>query len=357
MPDGRQQIREFIEAGARPVTADEIVANGRAPMGRSPDRAVRGIRRLGLYGAVAVPAAILALIIGLAVAPSGVTGHAPPGDIASVLARAADGAATEPALVPGPAAYLYVRTLTGTIDFAASSPGKPLEQFYVEEVDQTWSNAHGLGAQRVDGVGRPRFVSGADRSAWRADGSKPLRAGVGAGTEVNATAGSYDVTDLPTDPARLPAYFARQRVLPPRPSSGSDAMWLFSSALAYLQHGASSTQRAALLRFIATIPGVEDKGAARSLGTGQPGTLLSLAPAQRDQGSTAVQAVLDVTTSALREVRTVDLGHGGHIESYSDFLAAGLTGATDAMPAGVPSLPAAWPHGTAREPAPGSVYR
>jgi len=133
-------------------------------------------------------------------------------------------------------------------------------------------------------------------------------------------------------------------------------MWLFSSALAFLQHGASSTQRAVLLRFIATIPGVEDKGSTTSLGTGEPGTLLSLRSGRGDQASTAVQAVLDVATSELREVRTVDL-RGGRVESYSDFLVAGLTGRTGVAPSGAPPLPSAWPHGTAREPAPGSVYR
>jgi hypothetical protein len=354
MPELGEQIRDFIESGARPVTADEVLANVRAPVMRQPRGTARlGYRRFGMYMAVTLAAASVALIVGLAIAPAGVSHLHAEGlhasSARSALVRAATSAAVQPALVPTPGQFLYVRTLSGSIDFTASSPGKPLEQFYVQELNQEWSTPAAVSTHSSEVVGVPRFVTGADRNAWRAAGAKPLSSGVGGGV----TPVDVDVADLPTDPSLVQAYLTRQPALSPRPSSGSDAAWLFTTALGYLQGGASSAQRSALLRFIDTIPGVYDGGPATTLGTNAAGTLLSIRSAAKES---AVQAILDVATSQLLEVRTVDAPQGGHVQAYTDFLFAGITDTVHAAPPGAPPLPAVWPHGTTREPAPGSVY-
>jgi hypothetical protein len=349
MPELREQLRDFIESGARPVTADEVLAR-RFPARRSSSpMSPPVVRRFAMYAAVAVAAAVVALIVGLAVAPAGPRLVTRGLSVPTVLAKAATAAAVEPSVAAGPGQFLYVRTLTGSVDFTGSSPGKPLEQFYVQQLNQLWSTATGAVAVSSEVVGVPRFVSGRDRAAWRADGSKLLRSGTGGG----ATAAFYDVADLPTDPARLNAYFTRQGDLTPRPPSGRDAAWRFTTALDFLQGGASSAQRAALLRYIDTIPGVRDQGSATTLGTNATGTLLSISSDQRKE---SVQAILDVATSQLLEVRTVDAAQGGRIGDYSDFIFSGVADAARVAPPGAPPLPVAWPHGTGKEPAPGSVY-
>jgi hypothetical protein len=350
MPELREQLRDFIESGARPVTADEIVGR-RVPARRrsSGHMSPPAVGWFAMYAAVAVAASTVALIVGLAVAPAGPHLVTRALSLPTVLAKAATAAAAEPAVAAGPGQFLYVRTLTGSVDFTGSSPGKPLEQFYVQQLNQVWSTATATAAVSSEVVGVPRFVSGRDRAAWRADGSKPLRSGAGGG----AAPASYDVADLPTEPSRLNAYFARQPNLTPRPPSGRDAVWRFTSALNFLQSGASSAQRAALLRYIDTIPGVLDRGSATAMGTHETGTLLSMAS---DQKKDAVQAILDVATSQLLEVRTVDAVHGGRIGDYADVLFAGVADAARVAPSGAPPLPVAWPHGMGKEPAPGSVY-
>ena len=349
MPELHEQLRDFIESGARPVTADEILAR-RVPAGRSSDHmSPPAVGRFAMYAAGAVAAATVALIVGLAVAPAGPRPVSRGLSAPTVLAKAAAAAAAEPVVAAGPGQFLYVRTLTGSVDFTGSSPGKPLEQFYVQQLNQVWSTATVAATVSSEVVGGPRFVSGRDRAAWRADGSKPLKSGAGGG----AAPASYDVADLPTDPSQLSAYFARQPNLTSRPPTGSDAVWRFTSALDFLQSGASSAQRAALLRYIDTIPGVQDRGSATTLGTNETGTLLSIASAQKKE---AVQAILDVATSQLLEVRTVDAAQGGRIGDYSDFIFAGVADGARVAPSGAPPLPVAWPHGTGKEPAPGSVY-
>jgi hypothetical protein len=354
MPELGEQIRDFIESGARPVSPEEVVANVRAPATRQPrGAATPGFRRFGMYAAVTLAAASVALIIGLAIAPSGVSQvqvEGPHGTSAtSALERAASSAAAQPALVPAPGQFLYVRTLTGSIDFTGSSPGKPLEKFYVQELNQEWSTPAAVGAHSSQVVGVPRFVTGADRAAWRAAGAKPLRSGAGGG----ATPVEVDVAALPTDPSLVQAYLIRQPALSPRPSSGSDAVWLFTTALDFLQGGASSAQRSALLRFIDTLPGVYDGGPATTLGTNTTGTLLSI---RTDAKEPPVQAILNVATSQLLEVRTVGGAGGGQVQEYTDFIFAGIADTVRVAPPGAPPLPAVWPHGTTREPAPGSVY-
>jgi hypothetical protein len=311
-----------------------------------------------------------AVAVGLVLAPWNVQLGPAPASAGAVLKQAADVAASERALVPGPGQFLFVRTLEGSIDGTGSTPDARVERFYVQEVHQVWSAPGVPGASTWEVVGQPRFVSGADRTAWEADGSRPLESGYGGG----GTAVYYDVADLPTKASRMAAYFAKQPYLTFVPFYGRDAVWDFETAADFLQSGASSTQRAALLRFMATIPGVRDRGRAATLGTDRSGTLLSI---PSDHAGIAVQAILDVATSQLLELRTtvtaaadlvaptaseVQAGHesaalaSGQVLGYSDFIFAGIADAARSVPHGAPAPLPAWPYGTGRDPAPGSVY-
>ena len=367
----REEIRQFIDSGADAVTVDEIVAAhpsaGPGPgHGDDARRHRHGHRRVAAAG-VLVAAAVA---VGLVVAPWNAQLGTPPASAGALLKEAAKAAVSEPALVPGPGQFLFVRTLEGSIDGTGSTPDARVERFYVQEVHQVWSVPGGPGASTWEIVGVPRFVSGADREAWEADGSQPLESGFGAG----GTATYYDVADLPTKASRMAAYFANQSYLTIDRSYGRDAVWEFVTAADFLQSGASSTQRAALLRFMATIPGVRDRGSARTVGTDSTGTLLSI-PA--DYAGMAVQAILDVATSQLLELRTtvtagaglsgsaagaVQAGHvsapltSGQVEEYSDFIFDGIADSSQSVPHGAPPLPPAWPYGTGKQPAPGSVY-
>jgi hypothetical protein len=125
---------------------------------------------------------------------------------------------------------------------------------------------------------------------------------------------------------------------------------------------------------MATIPGVTDKGSATTLGTDETGTVLSISS---DIPGMAVQAIFDVTTSQLLEVRTVVTNpsklfvptssqviagqevaplQAGQVQDYSDFIFDGIADSSKAVPTGAPAFPPAWPYGTSEEPAPGSVY-
>jgi hypothetical protein len=371
MHDLREQIRDLVDSGADPVSAQEVWASQRSPRtGRLRRPAPFRFRRTIKYAVTA--AAILALVVvGLILVPSDTRLNTPAASAAAVLKKAAKEAAAEPALVPGPGQFLYVRMLDGSIEGIGSPPDSRVERFYAQELIQVWSAPGAQGVNTSEVVGVPRFVSGADRAAWQADGAKPLESGFSGGGETTY----FDVADLPTDPSEMAAYFAKQSYLPVDAAHGRDAVWEFGTALDFLENGASSTQRAALLRFMATIPGVADQGSATTLGTDETGTLLSIAA--DSPAGTALQAIFDVSTSQLLEVRTVVTDSAerltptssqvitgqemaplqpGQVEGYSDFLFDGIASSTHAVPAGAPALPAVWPYGSGREPAPGSVY-
>ena len=163
------------------------------------------------------------------------------------------------------------------------------------------------------------------------------------------------------------AYFKSQRDLPTESSYGSWPSWEFDIALGFLQNGVSSTQRAALLKFIATIPGVRLMGHATSVVTGERGSVIAL-PHVRP-GWTE-EAIFNPSSSKLIEIRLVltsltttptQIGTPppfvGEIESYTDFLFAGITRVNSkySLPVGTPTFPPVWPFGSVREPLPGWV--
>jgi hypothetical protein len=373
MHDLREHIRDFIDAGAAPVAAFEVIETQRQSKETAAhlSRATRS-RRFSVYSAVMVVAVAVLLVAGLVHRRpiTAASGHAR--SAATILRSVADEAAAQSPLVPGPGQFLYVSTLEGGIDGSgAPGPVLRLEQYYVEELDQVWSTPTGPGADTWEVVGQPKFVTADDRAAWVADGSQPLGSGYSSG----GTATYYDVTDLPSDPAQIEAYFARQPYLTVNLTYGRDAAWQFNAALEFLQNGASPMQRSALLRFIASISGVEEIGSATTLGTDETGTLLSI---PSDKAGEAIQGILDLKAAQLLEVRDVVtdptlLGPApspsqvqagqrpaapsvGEVLRYSDALFEGIANSSQDPPSNAPPLPPVWPYGTAKEPEPGSVY-
>ena len=367
-----EEIRAFIDAGAAPVTLDEVLAH-KAVHGKAPGT-VRGIapKRRTLLAAFTVAAVVVALLIGLVVEWPGEPARSKPAMTAStILTNAALVADNERPLVPGPGQYLYVRVIDGSTEGTAFTPGKRLSRFYVQEMFQTWTAPHGQPVKEGLVVGQPLFVTTADRVAWEDAGSPPIYSGYGGG----GTPPYYDVADLPTKADRMKAYLAKQGSLPVSPSYGRDALWEFDAAVDFLQAGASSQQRAALLRFMADIPGVRSVGPQTSMGTGLRGQGLEL---RSDHPGAEVLAIIDPKTSKMLELRgvvtnaamfqeipsdaDVNSGHAiapwqnGQAYSYTDFLYAGIANRAGHAPSAAPTAPPGWSWATPRSPLPGSAY-
>lgn len=367
-----EEIRALIDAGAAPVTFDEVLSHEAVHTNASG--AVRGIapRRRTLLAALIVAAVLVALLIGLVVEPSGEPAHSKPAMTAStILTNAALVADNQRPLVPGPGQYLYVRTIDGSSDGMAFIPGKRLSRFYVQEMFQTWTTPHGKPVSEGLVVGQPLFVTTADRVAWENAGSPPIYSGYGGA----GTPPYYDVADLPTKADKIKAYLTRQGSLPVSDSYGRDVLWEFDSTVDFLQAGASSQQRAALLRFMADIPGVRSVGSQTTMGTGLRGQGLEL---RSDHPGAEILAIIDPKTSQMLELRgvvtnaatfqeipsdaDVNSGHAiapwqnGQAYSYTDFLYAGIANRAGHAPSAAPTAPAGWSWATPRSPLPGSAY-
>ena len=360
MPDLDKQLRELIDAGATPITAEEI-------FDAHPPRELQGARRSprrhsrrsrGLLVSTVAFAVIAGVTVGLVVIPGPTSLTGGRASAASFLEAAAIIAQRQKPLVPGPGRFLYVATLVSTTKGDTMAPSPKVFWFYVDELVQTWSAPGVHGRQTWNVVGRPEFVSPIDHTVWVTDGSKPLQSGSASGN----SAPYYDVAHLPTKPSAMSAYFKSQNYLTVSGTHGRDAVWEFDAALAFLQNGASATQRAALLRFLATIPGVRLMGSATSMATMKRGTLIGL-PA--DLTGLTDEAIFNPSTSQLIETRTVFTSLGklaqvlkqspvtryvaGAIQSYSDNLFVGVS-QLGTKPPKSPRLPQMWPSGSTRKP-------
>jgi hypothetical protein len=164
------------------------------------------------------------------------------------------------------------------------------------------------------------------------------------------------------------AYFKSQADLPKESTYENAPLWEFSTVLDFLQNGASSAQRAALLRFAATIPGIRLLGHATSVVTKETGSVIGF-PIGGGTGRIE-EAIFNPSNSTLIESRLVlsalptktspipgPTPFIGEIETYTDFIFAGITGANsgDSVPAHAPTFPKAWPFALKREPLPGSL--
>ncbi len=364
MTDLNNRFRNFIDNGVAPISAEEIfVASAAVQIKTKAGRRRRRLRRrlLLLSSITAIAATIAVVITGLVSIPGTKNTGVAPASAATFLKSVASEAASQKALVPGPGQYLYVATIEGTGN-GMTIPPRKMFWYDSDELVQSWTSPRTKGRQTWQVVGRPRFVSAADRAIWVADGSKPLESGNSSGGPPSY----YNVTGLPTNASAMVTYFKSQTDLPAESNFGSWPGWEFDTALSYLQNGASSAQRAALLRFVATIPGVRLLGHATSIVTGERGSVIAMGPSKR--GGTQ-EAIFNPSTSSLIEIRIVisalppkttttvpqPTPFVGEILTYSDFLFAGIThgNSTFSLPKGTPTFPQAWPSGSVREPLPG----
>jgi hypothetical protein len=344
---------------------DQNQATGRT---RTPSR------RSWWLGASVVAAGVAALVAALLTVPSTGPGKSSPASAATILRHTALVADSQPPLVPGPGQFLYVRLLDGSREaqdfFPNAEGGRALSRYYVQETLEQWTSPSGSNRQSSTVVGQPEFITEADRQLWEQAGSPLIESGYsGGGTPLY-----YDVANLPTDPSKMSAYFASQPDLVQAAGGPLNSLWDFRIDAAFLENGASGPQRAALLEYMASIPGVTDSGSGTTLGTKQTGTIFAMP-------STVVgftfQVIIDQATSEVLEQRLVvsdpskldsptpaQVAAGravapfqiGQAEDYQDFLYAGIADSSSAIPNGAPSSPTPWPFGTGREPLAGSAY-
>lgn len=355
-----ERIRSFIDFNVSPVSVDEVLV-----MDREVGVALR--RRPRKSRMLCATAIVLVLVsVGLVAIPGPKSVNAPKASAATFLDSVAKRASNERALLPGPGQCLYVATISSMTNGESIPPAS--KEFWCdsEELVQTWTSPGMLSHNSFQIVGRPLFVSAASRSAWVLDGSKPL----GSGNSGGPPPPYYDVTSLPTKASAMIAYFRSQTDLPSESSYENAAWWEFSTALNFLQYGASSAQRAALLQFVATIPGIQLLGDARSIITHESGPVIAL-PVGGGTGRSE-EAIFDPSNSTLIETRLVltalpaktsiqlpwnPTPFIGEIEDYSDFIFAGVTQANSgySRPAETPTFPKVWPFASMREPLSGSL--
>jgi hypothetical protein len=353
-----QRIRDFIESNAAPVSVDEVFAL--APAHRRPARGRRQHHRFLLLAGAAI--VVLAVVsVSLVALPGPKSVNVPKASAAAFLDTVAVRAASEKALVPGPGQYLYVATITSNTDGESLPPSRKLFWYDSEQLIQTWTSPLSPSHETSHVVGRPIFVSAVDRATWIRDGSKPI----GSGNSTGPSPSYLPITALPTTASTMLAFFRSQGDLSAKPSYESLASWEFSSALDYLQSGASSAQRAALLRFIAAIPGIRLLGHAESVATREVGSVVGLPIGSIGKMQ---EALFDPTSSTLIETRLVltavrpplpsfpePTPFVGEIQYYSDFVFAGITRTNShySLPPRTPVFPEAWPFTETREPLPG----
>ena len=358
-----ERIRSFIDFNTPPVSVEEVLALG-TDRGGGVVRRRRPRRRrmLAMCGASVV---VLALVsVGLIVIPGPKNVNAPTASAATFLDSVAKRASYQKALVPGPGQYLYVATISSMGNGASLPPSFKMFWFDSEELAQTWTSSRAQSHESFRIVGRPLFLSAADRAAWVLDGSKPL----GSGNSGGPPPPYYDVTSLPTRASAMVAYFKSQTDLPKQSTYENASSWEFFTVLDFLQNGASSAQRAALLRFAATIPGIRLLGHAKSIVTNETGSVIGL-PIGGGTGRIE-EAIFDPSNSTLIETRLVlsalpakaspipgPAPFIGEIETYTDFIFAGVTRENSgySLPAHTPTFPKAWPFTSTREPLPGSL--
>jgi hypothetical protein len=130
----------------------------------------------------------------------------------------------------------------------------------------------------------------------------------------------------------------------------------------------------ALLTYMATVPGVVDKGSATTIGTRESGTVLAIP--STTPGFT-FEAIIDSSTSQILETRSIvsdpsklyspsqaQVAAGqaiaplqtGEAKDWVDFIYAGIASSADTVPTSAPVAPPAWPFDSVKEPLPGSAY-
>lgn len=300
---GLAPSRPESRAAARAGLMARIAQSGRSarPQPRLPWRG----RRLRL---AAVGVGLAALLIALPIGILGGDGKVQPA-VGQVLGQAAEAAAGQKPLAPGPGQFLYTRSKSAYLQATAYDPHcqtRHCDREHPREATEEWSvlvpkereawisSDGSLGGRVREVYGQPRFVSADQREGWVAAGSPSLpRAG-----EVEDSAafgnGFIDASKLPTDPAELRRLIeAREIPGVEGPPGEAETFALVGHMLreAYLP----STIRAAIYELTAELPEVELLGTVQDP-VGRPGT--GIAYTDRKHG-VRHELIFDPATSAL----------------------------------------------------------
>ncbi len=228
MPELEQRIRDLIDLGAEPVTAQEVIDSVAGSPGTvTPAISRRSGRRIVLFGSLATVAALVLVVVGVSLNSTGIHAQAPPASAAAFLDKTASIAASQHPLVPGPDQFLYVRSIEASQSGMGSKPNPRVFRYYVQEVDEVWSSPHGVGRKSDAVVGRPLFITSVDRNTWEQDGSPPLESGWGGGEPQSIsmchTCRSNHRRSGPTSIANL-SPFCRRTQQPARMPCGSSML-------------------------------------------------------------------------------------------------------------------------------------
>lgn len=298
---GLPAARPEIRAAARADLMMRIEHSAQSPRSRAAlPRWRRSRSRLAAVGAC-----LAALLIALPIGIFGGSGKVQPA-VAQVLRDAAEVAATQEPVAPGPGQYLFTRSKGAYLSAVGYDPDDPDCQrppcedtetwsVLVPSVRESWVSFDGSRRGRVRTVsGKPRFVSADQRAGWVAAGSPPLpRAGQVEDSGLSS-GGMLDASELPPDPAQLWHLIEARKIRGVEgPPGEAETFTLIGDMLraTYLP----SDVRAAIYRLTAELPGVALLGEVHDpvgrLGTG-------IAFTDRKRG-TRRELIFDPATSAL----------------------------------------------------------
>jgi hypothetical protein len=267
-----QQLRAGLPA-ARPESRAAARAGLMARIDHSqrsaPPRTMALWRRPRLRLAAA-GVALAALLVALPIGIFGGSGKVQPA-VGQVLRQAAEVAAAQEPVAPGPGQYLFTRSKDAYLHATGYSPRcetHPCDREHPWEVTAEWSvlvpsereawiSFDGSRRGRVRQVsGKPTFVSPGQRAGWLAAGSPPLpRPGQVEDTTLSG-GGFLDASELPTDPATLRRLIEAREIRGVEgPPGEAETFTLIGDMLrgTYLP----SAVRAAIYQLTAELPGVE----------------------------------------------------------------------------------------------------
>lgn len=218
------------------------------------------------------------------------------------LARVAEATGSS---VLHPGSYLYVRSsglvLKTSTDISSSGDSW---SFIVPVRREKWLASDGSG-RVLERYGRPRFVSRADRMAWRSAGSPELLA---SGPSEDAHYGigvlaPRDLGALPLDPSRLAALISSGGVATGSNDLSSDSLGVVAALVGEVP--TSPELRSSVFRATAEISGIE------SLGTlSDPAGRVGVGVAIVELG-VRTELIFDPTTSALLSTSVVRVDAAG----------------------------------------------
>jgi hypothetical protein len=320
----------------------------------------------GLVATAAAVVLIMAVLPGSPVRPQSAA--------AAVLTRAANSAASEPAVEIGPGQYLYTETkLTSESDYLDLTKAGQIDTVFNETI-QKWVAADGSGREVDTYVGPGRFATPASENNWVAAGRPASVLATPAGPNGGTLETTYgpalpqkicpcyttsgqlepgelplDVSKLPTDPADLLRVIAAGKTGDsnldegPGTPGGVSAMASFGSAADLLSQpevGVTPALRSALYQVMASLPGVQLLGAATDR-SGQSGTAIA--------GPTYMglryQLIIDPSTGKLLEQEQVIVDPSaesagvqkyagatpGQVTSWTDYLSSGVVNSVTAV--------------------------